>query len=53
MEENFKTLLEEYFQRIDAPIKVGDVIKGVVVHFDGENYFVDLGGKAEGYPSKN
>jgi small subunit ribosomal protein S1 len=47
MEENFKTLLEEYFQRIDAPIKVGDVIKGVVVHFDGENYFVDLGGKAE------
>jgi len=47
MEENFKTLLEEYFQRMDAPIKVGDVIKGVVVHFDGENYFVDLGGKAE------
>jgi len=47
MEEDFKTLLEEYFQRMDAPIKVGDVIKGVVVHFDGENYFVDLGGKAE------
>jgi small subunit ribosomal protein S1 len=47
MEENFKTLLEEYFQRMDAPIKVGHVIKGVVVHFDGENYFVDLGGKAE------
>ncbi len=47
MEENFKTLLEEYFKRTDTPIKVGEVVTGVVVHFDGENYFVDLGGKAE------
>ena len=47
MEEDFKRLLEEYFQRIDVPIKVGDEVTGVVVHFDGENYFIDLGGKAE------
>jgi len=47
MEESFSHLLQEYIQRLEPPVRVGDIVRGVVVHFDGENYFVDLGGKVE------
>ncbi len=47
MRENFSELLESYFLQGQGSFRAGELVKGIVVHEDQENVYVDIGGKAE------
>lgn len=45
--EDFATLLEEYFTQGERIIRIGDRVQGVIIHFDRDFAFVDIGTKKE------
>lgn len=46
--EDFAQLLEESEKKAAGELKVGDKVSGVIAKIDGENAFVDFGGRGEG-----
>ncbi|MGY8826903.1 MAG: 30S ribosomal protein S1 [Candidatus Latescibacterota bacterium] len=46
--EDFAQMLDESEKKAAGEVKVGDKVSGVIAKIDGENAFVDFGGRGEG-----
>lgn len=45
--EEFQKLLDEYFSRTERVYQAGEKVKGVIVHMDDKNAYLDIGTKKE------